>query len=435
VISGCGDQPGSGSGTGTSTPPAASAPVSSLPKTTRIEAGPDAQKLAQTALIKAKPGEIIEFGPGEFEFKATLSLDVSGVTVRGQGPDKTILSFKDQGQGTGGEGLLISAKTGVTLQDLAVEDAKGDAIKVNGTRGIVLQKVRTEWTSGPKETNGGYGIYPVLCSDVLIEGCEVRGASDAGIYVGQSENIIVRRNKVEQNVAGIEIENCTKADVYENVATNNSGGILVFTMPDLPKKDGRHCRVYKNAVKANNHKNFAPKGNIVATVPPGTGVMIMASDEVEVFDNDIENNQTAGLSIVSYLLTEKPLKDDKYDPFCESIHIHHNRFKANGEKPSGTLGLLVAMVLGPTLPDILYDGLVNPSKAKNGVLPPDLAIHIRDNGDADFANFDAAGLKASVAPTGSAGVEAGKGHKVSRDLKLYAGELPALEPVSIEGIK
>ena len=103
------------------------------------------------------------------------------------------------------------------------------------------------------------------------------------------------------------------------MATDNAGGILVFTMPDLPKKDGRHCRVFKNKVVANNHENFAPKGNIVATVPPGTGVMIMASDEVEVFDNTIEKNQTAGLSIVSYLIADKPIKDDKFDPFCEAI--------------------------------------------------------------------------------------------------------------------
>ena len=73
-------------------------------------------------------------------------------------------------------------------------------------------------------------------------------------------------------------------------------------MPDLPIKEGRLCRVYNNKVIANNHDNFAPKGNIVATVPPGTGVMIMANKEVEVFDNTIEKNQTTGLSVVSYLL-------------------------------------------------------------------------------------------------------------------------------------
>ncbi len=429
---GCAPQPGSGTGAQPAAGSSVPATGSSVPQVTRIDVGPDAPKRAQTALIKAKAGEIIEFGPGKFEFTATLSLDEGSVTIRGQGQDKTILSFKNQGQGTGGEGLLITGKTGITLQDLAVEDAKGDAIKVNGTKGLFIRNVRTEWTGGPSETNGGYGLYPVLCPDVLIENCVVKGASDAGIYVGQSENIIVRRNKVEQNVAGIEIENCTRADVYENVATDNAGGILVFTMPDLPRKDGRHCRVYKNTVQANNHENFAPKGNIVATVPPGTGVMIMASDQVEVFDNAIENNQTTGLSIISYLLTDKPLKDDKFDPFCESIHIHDNRFKSNGERPSGALGLLVSKVVGSPLPAILYDGVVNPKYLAGGSLPPELGIHIRNNGNADFANFDAASLKA-CAPGGIAA--AGKGPKIVRDLKLYDGELPALEPVSIEGVK
>ena len=68
----------------------------------------------------------------------------------------------------------------------------------------------------------------------------------------------------------------------------------------MPTKDGRACRVFDNKVLANNHANFAPKGNIVATVPPGTGIMIMANDEVEVFSNTIEENQTAGVSIVSW---------------------------------------------------------------------------------------------------------------------------------------
>jgi hypothetical protein len=160
--------------------------------------------------------------------------------------------------------------------------------------------------------------------------------------------------------------------------------------------------------------------------------MIMASDQVEVFDNAIENNQTTGLSIVSYLLTDKPLKDDKFDPFCESIHIHDNRFKSNGERPSGALGLLVSKVVGSPLPAILYDGIVNPKYLAGGSLPPELGIHIRNNGNADFANFDAASLKAG-APGGIAA--AGKGPKIVRDLKLYDGELPALEPVSIEGVK
>jgi parallel beta-helix repeat protein len=378
-------------------------------------------------LITAKEGDVVELGEGRFDFKSTLSLDQSGVTIRGQGPDKTILSFKDQGQGTGGEGLLITSKHDVNVENLAIEDPRGDGIKANGTSKIMFRNVRTEWTGGPKETNGGYGIYPVLCNKVVIEDCKVSGASDAGIYVGQSQDIVVRRNTVEKNVAGIEIENSTRADVYDNLATDNSGGILVFTMPDLPIKEGKLCRVYQNKVIANNHDNFAPKGNIVATVPPGTGIMIMANKEVEVFANTIEKNQTGGLSIVSYLLADKPLNDPKYDPFCDSIYIHDNQFAENGGKPSGKIGEMLESAMGSPLPDILYDGIIDPKKQVDGSLPEALAIRIKDNGKAAFANFDAMGLKA---------VAQGKATKPSivRDLKAHDGTRPPLQPVSIEGL-
>ena len=372
VVTGCSEEPGK---------PVANS-ITVPERGTRIEAGPTAAKTAQAALIEANDGDVIELGEGRFDFKATLSLDKSGVTIRGQGPDKTILSFKDQGQGTGGEGLLITSKHDVILENFAIEDARGDGIKANGTKNITVRKIRTEWMGGPKETNGGYGIYPVLCSNVVIEDCKVSGASDAGIYVGQSQDIVVRRNTVEKNVAGIEIENSTRADVYDNVATDNSGGILVFTMPDLPTKEGKLCRVYQNKVIANNHDNFAPKGNIVATVPPGTGIMIMANDEVEVFDNTIDKNQTSGMSIVSYLLTDKPLNDPNYDPFCESIYIHDNRFSDNGGKPSGAIGEMLSKVMGSPLPDILYDGIIDPKKQVDGKLPEALALRIKDNGKA-----------------------------------------------------
>jgi parallel beta-helix repeat protein len=394
----------------------------------RIEAGASAPKQAQAAMINAKSGDVIEFGQGRFEFRSTLSLDVSGVTVRGQGPDKTILSFKDQGAGTGGEGLSITSKDNVTIEDLAVEDARGDAVKAQGTKTIAFRNIRAEWTGGPKETNGGYGIYPVLCSGVLIEGCTSIGASDAGIYVGQSEDIIVRNNKAEKNVAGIEIENSVRADVHGNLATDNSGGILVFALPDLPKKEGRHCRVYNNTLRANNHANFAPKGNIVATVPPGTGMMIMANDQVEVFQNTIEQNQTAGLAIISYMMTGLPIKDEKYDPFCESIHIHDNRFISNGGVPGGNLGALLGALVGTPLPDILYDGVANPAKLVEGKLRDELAVRIHDNEGARFANFDGSHLPKPGASPSTA-------PNILRDLKPHAGSQPALGPVSIEGLK
>ena len=96
-----------------------------------IQPGDDVQRVAQRALIMAKPGDTVRFVEGTFLFNKTLSLDVENVTIAGAGPDKTILKFADQVTGSGGEGLLVT-KGGFTLQNLAVEDSRGDAIKVTG---------------------------------------------------------------------------------------------------------------------------------------------------------------------------------------------------------------------------------------------------------------------------------------------------------------
>ncbi len=417
VIAGCAKSPSSGGGSGG--------------KVTKIEPGADAAKTAQKALIIAKPGEVIEFGAGKFTFTSTLSTDVNNITIRGQGTDKTILAFDQQGQGTGGEGILVKSKEKFTIENLAIEDAKGDAIKVDGCDGVTFRNVRVSWTGGPKETNGGYGFYPVLSKNVLIEDCIARDASDAGIYVGQSENIIVRRNTAAHNVAGIEIENSINADVYENTATENTGGILVFSLPDLPKKIGHHCRVYNNKIIANNHENFAPKGNMVASVPPGSGVMILANREVEVFDNQIENNQSIGVSICSYLITQRPfLQDPVYDPYCEAIYVHDNKFVGGGDKPAGKLPMLISVLSGGKLPAIVYDGVVDEKKAVNGSLPAKLAIRIRNNGDADFMNFNLPNLDLS----NPLALDKQR-DKVSRDLKPFEGEIPKLSPVKIAGVK
>jgi parallel beta-helix repeat protein len=127
---------------------------------------------------------VVEFAEGTYAFTSSLSLDVDGVTIRGAGMDKTILSFKDQDAGA--EGLIITSDN-VVCEDFAVEDSKGDAVKAKGSDRISFIRVRTEWTNGPDEKNGAYGLYPVECTDVLIDGCVAIAASDAGIYVGQSE--------------------------------------------------------------------------------------------------------------------------------------------------------------------------------------------------------------------------------------------------------
>ena len=62
--------------------------------------------------------------------------------------------------------------------------------------------------------------------------------------------------------------------MHGNHAHDNAGGVLVFDLPQAPKRNGGHVRVFDNVCRDDNHENFAPPGNIVATVPSGTGVMV-----------------------------------------------------------------------------------------------------------------------------------------------------------------
>jgi len=315
-----------------------------------VEAGPGAQERLQTALLDAKPGDTVRIGAGRFELTDGLSLDVNGVTVRGAGPLKTVLSFK--GQLGAGEGLLVTSDD-VVLRDFAVEDSKGDGIKSKGADRIVYKNVRVEWTGGPKASNGAYGVYPVESEDVLIDGVTVKGASDAGIYVGQSNRIIVRNSTAMYNVAGIEIENSGLAEVINNLATHNTGGILVFDLPALPRRGKGWVTVSGNKVRDNDTPNFAPPGNTVATVPTGTGVLVMAENDVDVRDNELSGNGTANIMVVAY---RQPFEDKGYDPYPRNIRLAGNKHGRAGFAPAMPGGKELAAALGGTLPPVFWDG-------------------------------------------------------------------------------
>lgn len=352
------------------------------------------RKNIQSRFILAEDGETIQLEEGVFSIDATLSMEgKKQIIIRGKGIDKTILSFKDQA--TGAEGIRISNCVNIVLEDLTVQDAKGDCIKTMNVDGITFRRVKAAWSGKLSSKNGSYAFYPVSCERVLIENCIARGASDAGIYVGQSKTIIVRNNQAYENVAGIEIENSLNADVYDNDAYNNTGGILVFDLPDLELKKGGYCRVFNNRIRENNQVNFAPKGNIVGSVPQGTGILLLAANNVEIFNNEIINNKTVGTGIISYYMTENPIKDSAYYPYPSSIYIHDNNYVRKHEKATmkGRMGKLFRFKLkfGKDVPHIVFDGILDEKMVvSNGEYPAVSRICIANNKGASFANIDAA---------------------------------------------
>ena len=350
----------------------------------------DTEKDLQTQFILAEPGDTITIPNGTHNIKGALSIEgKENLVIRGSGMNRSILSFA--GQAEGAQGISITNSKNIILEDFSVHDTKGDAIKVQYTDGIIFRRVSAEWTGGPKESNGAYGLYPVLCQNVLIEHSVAIAASDAGIYVGQSRDIVVRYSIAVNNVAGIEIENSIDAEVYENHTYDNTGGILIFDLPDLVQKKGGHIRVYNNLIEHNNLFNFAPKGSIVGKVIPGTGVMVLATSDVHVYDNTIRNNKSVGTAIVSYFITEEAINDSLYNPYTSSIHIYNNTYERTPGLPAldYEIGQLLAIKYGRNTPDIIYDGMPDPAYINaEGIILPESNLCIQNNSEARFTNMD-----------------------------------------------
>ena len=350
-----------------------------------IEISPSADPYSQIqeALILASSGDTIKLSDGYYELEDSLSIDVDGISLIGSSINGTILSFINQQSGA--QGLLVTSDD-VTLKEFTIQNAKGDAIKAKGVDNIKFINVKTEWTGGPSSLNGAYGLYPVESTNVLIDGCVAIGASDAGIYVGQSKNIIVKNSTAEFNVAGIEIENSYYADVYNNTATNNTGGILVFDLPSLPQQGGHHIRVFDNNVINNNTDNFAPEGNIVGEVPRGTGVIVQANSDVEIFNNNIGGNETINIAVVTY---SYETDDAQYNPHPSRIQIHNNKFGISGHNPdleTGELAKILFELSEGDMPDIFWDGVVPISKILSSKVKKETII-LGNNGDATFLSI------------------------------------------------
>ncbi|WP_258097783.1 parallel beta-helix domain-containing protein [Marinoscillum pacificum] len=350
----------------------------------------------QSQLITAGDSAVIELPAGHYMFTRSLSVDGNKhLIIRGQGVDKTILSFQNQEEGA--EGLKIANGVSILIENFTIENAKGDNIKVTDTDGITFRNIKSQWTGTPKETNGAYAFYPVLCKNVLVENCIAIGSSDAGIYVGQSDSVIVRNNEAYYNVAGIESENSRWVEIYNNYAHDNTGGILVFDMPGLTQT-GHTTRVFNNKMVSNNYRNFAPEGNVVATVPPGTGLMLLATRNIEIFGNEMINNKTVGVAIASYKIVEAMSSgeetqldqniemskvDESYDPYPTDIFVHNNTYQNKHWFPTlkNDFGLLFLVKFPFSTPDIVWDGIKN----EQG----EFSLCVKES-IASFANLDAA---------------------------------------------
>lgn len=320
---------------------AADAPHAASGVTFTIEPG----QSIQAAIDRAQPGDRVEVMPGVYHEE--LIVDKHGISLVGRNVlgERPILD----GLGTMADAVNVSGSN-FLIEGFIIQKYAGNGVTVNKATKVTFRNLTLIDT-------GVYGVYPVECRGVLVEGCTVTGIQDAGIYVGQSRDIVVRNNEAYKNVAGIEIENCVNALVENNTCHNNTGGMLVFVLPNNPSKVGDNCRVINNRIFDNNGPNFGKPGTIVESIPPGMGLIVMAADRTEVTQNTITGNDTYGIAVIG--LASSTASQDfashelDVEPNSDFTIIRDNRIADNGANPSERFRKAF-----PDLPggDILWDG-------------------------------------------------------------------------------
>jgi parallel beta-helix repeat protein len=358
------------------------------------------------ALLSLKDSTVVQLHAGTYKFDNLSIAQLKHIRFRGEGSDKTILDFSSQTQG--GEGIRVTDVTGFHIENIKLQNAKGDLIKVIQSRDVVFNDVSAIWEKSDS-SNGGYAIYPVMCKNVLIENCYVQGSSDAGIYVGQTDTAVIRNCKAYMNVAGCEIENTTHAMVYDNEFWGNCAGFLIFDLPTLSKRGG-YVKAYNNNIHDNNERNFAKSGSFgttwgVGNAAPGSGIIVLAASDIEIHNNKIINNNSGSILLASGLATDDSAVskiNENYFPISKNISIHDNTMQMGDSFPQpayehrmGKLLIGIEQTLNAKdpsrknkrIPFILYDG-ISTNILTNGTSQNPDSLCIRQTGENVFVNAD-----------------------------------------------
>jgi parallel beta-helix repeat protein len=313
----------------------AGAPPAHTPTTIRLQPGETLQQLA----YRAGPGDTVEVPYGLY--KESMVLDWSDIKLVGLPNDKGEWPILD-GEGIRSDGVIASGNN-FEMHNFAVKNYLSNGVLVEGATGVYLHDLYIENT-------GVYGVYPVRSTKVLIERVVATQMNDAGIYAGKSQEVIIRDCEVYANVIGIELENTVNGEVYNNHAHDNTVGIFIDLLPQLPSKVSLNTKVYNNLAENNNGENFSRPGSAPALIPPGTGMLILAADNVEVYSNTIRGNKSGGLAVFNLAIGFAANEID-VDPSPDHLRAHGNQYSNNGHAPDP----FVKNMLGNGF-DIIWDG-------------------------------------------------------------------------------
>lgn len=351
---------------------------------------PQYEKNLQLELILAQDGDTVLIEPGFFPMLGTISIEnKKNLTVKGSGISKSIISFNTQISGT--EGIKIKNCQNIIFQDFSIQGYKQDAILFEKVNGIELRNLKIMLNQEKVEKNDQNSLFLKNCTNFIIQDCLFKSAINCGLSISESINGVVKFSEFMKNSIGIKIINSSSIDIHSNNIFDNAGGIALMSLPDLSLPDAKKIRLFDNIIKDNNYKNKSKIENSSYLVPSGSGIFLLAAENLEIFNNSIIDNKTFGISILSYLITGLSTKDSQYSPYSSSIFIHDNILRKRNKIPElkNLIGRILFYKFFRNAPNIIYDGNINPVFLGKYDIQPDFRrICIVDNKGASYINLN-----------------------------------------------
>jgi Right handed beta helix region len=318
----------------------------------------------QTKIDAAPSGATVCVGPGTYHESLLIAKD--GITLKGAGPDKTVLEPPDQpvpvcpvlqnppigdeNFGLNGicvadldpQGKVLRTVNDVRVTGFTVRDFPGVGILFGGTN-------RARADNNVAANNKSYGITAFISTHGQFEYNTSYGSGDAGFYVGNSPNadFRIRYNTASADTWGILVRDASTGSVTDNLLHDSCSG-LVFL--NTGTSTGVHnWRASHNIVAHNDNPCPANETELPFSLT-GVGILIAGGDHIVLRENRVRKNQPGGdVSLINHV----PLAGGIVVVSTASVSVFPGFY---GSDASHNI-ILKNTVLDNQPFDLVYDGL------------------------------------------------------------------------------